>query len=97
MVGVPCQNSDLELPSLFSRPRCRQPDMPLQEAVAATAVAMVVVMAEVITVAAITAVGIVAEVTATISAADIMAAAIFTAERRISAHSPDLALSPRAA
>jgi hypothetical protein len=48
--------------------------------------------AEVIMAAAIV---VVVMVTATISAAGIMAAAIFTAGRRISAHSPDIVRFPR--
>ena len=99
MVGVPCQSSDWELPSLFLRPHCQRPDTPSREAVVVMAV---VVMAVVVTAAAtavadisavvIAAVAFMAVVAATrILAVGISPSAIFTADRRISV--PSLAMA----
>ena len=96
MVGAPWQSSDWELPSLFSRPRCRRLDMPSRRAAAMVEVTEVataaVTMAVDITVAAIMAVVIVAVMATFISADGIMAAAILlpavsTAGRCISGRS----------
>src|SRR5437870_5582871 len=91
-IGVPCENSESGLPSLFCRPRCRRRDLPSREAAVTEgeegdmAAATVAVMAAAMRISAAVVIMAAGTLVARTLGAGILAADTLAAARRISVH-----------